>query len=349
VKNAVIRAGFETLYFTGAHVLLRRHLSGVGAILTMHHVRPPRPGRFQPNRALEIAPDFLDRVITGLRRANVDLVSLDDMHRRLTERDFNRRFVVLTLDDGYRDNKDFAYPILKRHGAPFALYVPTSFPDRLGQIWWVALERIIAGNHSLAFIMDGEQRRCDCATPAEKHAVFTALYWWLRARPTETEIVDFVRDLAARYGVEIDDICDKLCMTWNELRDLAADPLVTIGAHTVNHVILAKATEEVARAEMKLGRSVLQAALGVEPAHFAYPFGAPDAAGPREFRIAAELGYKTAVTTRPGVLFDVHGERLMALPRLSLNGDFQSRRYVDVLLSGAATALWNGLRRDAAA
>jgi peptidoglycan/xylan/chitin deacetylase (PgdA/CDA1 family) len=83
----------------------------------------------------------------------------------------------------------------------------------------------------------------------------------------------------------------------------------------------------------------------VRPQHLAYPVGDPTSAGPREFRIAAELGFKTAVTTRPGVLFTAHAKHLTALPRISLNGNFQQLRYVNVLMSGAATAMWNGLRR----
>jgi peptidoglycan/xylan/chitin deacetylase (PgdA/CDA1 family) len=89
--------------------------------------------------------------------------------------------------------------------------------------------------------------------------------------------------------------------------------------------------------------------LGTRPAHFCYPVGSPDAAGPREFVLAAEAGFKTAVTTRPGMLHRDHAEHLTALPRISVNGEFQRRRYLDVLLSGAPSALLNGFRRVDAA
>ena len=54
------------------------------------------------------------------------------------------------------------------------------------------------------------------------------------------------------------------------------------------------------RSEMDLSRSVIEAALAVRPQHLSYPFGDRTSAGAREFEIAAELGFKTAVTTRPG-------------------------------------------------
>jgi peptidoglycan/xylan/chitin deacetylase (PgdA/CDA1 family) len=350
LKQTIIRSGLEALYFTGAHKALRRVLGGVGAILTMHHVRPPRRDEFQPNRLLEVAPAFLEEVIVRLRRSGLDFVSLDDMHDRLIRpRQGGRRYVCVTLDDGYRDNLVHAYPILKRHRVPFAIYVPTSFPDRLGDLWWLTLEAVIARQTRIGLLMGGKDRYFTCTTPGEKREVFAALYWWLRSLASEEELRRVVHDLAARYGVNAEAHCDDLCLTWAELRELAADRLVTIGAHTVNHVMLKKCSETVVRSEMQMSVGVIEAALGSRPQHFSYPVGDPTSAGPREFAIAQELGFKTAVTTRPGVLFPEHRDHLMALPRISLNGEFQRMRYVKVLTSGAATGLWNGFKRVDAA
>lgn len=349
LKKSIIRAGLETLYFSGAHLALRPFVRGVGAILTLHHVRPPRLDRFQPNRLLEVTPAFFSDVVKSLRRSRIDIVSLDEMHRRLTEGNFRRRFVCLTFDDGYRDVLQWAYPILRKHEAPFALYIPTSFPDRIGELWWLALEKVVAGNERLGLRMSGKERYFDCHAVEQKRAVFDHLYWWLRGLETEDELRHVVRDLCARYGVDMKALCDELCMTWDDLAELAKDPLCTIGAHTVNHVMLRKVPENTARSEMAMSRSVIEAAIGVRPAHLSYPVGDSSAAGPREYAMAADLGFKTAVTTRPGVLFPEHRDHLLALPRISLNGEYQQMRYVKVLLSGAATALWNGFRQAEAA
>ena len=85
-------------------------------------------------------------------------------YRRLVEQDFSRRFVCITIDDGYRDTLQWAYPILKRYEAPFAVYIPTSFPDRLGELWWLALEAVVARNSRVTLLLDGGEQGFDCAT-----------------------------------------------------------------------------------------------------------------------------------------------------------------------------------------
>jgi peptidoglycan/xylan/chitin deacetylase (PgdA/CDA1 family) len=350
MNKGIIRTGLETLYFTGMHHFMRPLVGGVGSILTMHHVRPKRPDAFQPNRLLEITPRFLEKLLKRLARARIDVISLDEMHERFVTGDFKRRFVCITFDDGYKDVKEHAYPLLRKYKLPFAMYIPTSFPDRLGEMWWVALEAVIAQNSRVGALINGEERFFDCGTVREKRELYDAMYGYIRSMKTEDELRKFVRDLCATYRVDIAAFCRDLCMDWQELADMAADPLVTIGAHTVNHVMLKKiASDDTVRAEMEMSRSVLEAALGKRPAHLAYPVGDPTSAGPREFRIAAELGFKTATTTRPGVLFKVHRDYLTALPRISVNGEFQRQRHVKVLMSGAGTALLNRFRRVNAA
>ena len=192
--------------------------------------------------------------------------------------------------------------------------------------------------------LDGRDSWFECRSVKDKREVFEHIYAWLRQRPTEAELRDVMRELTVRHRVDMAAFCADLCMGWDELAALAADPLVTIGAHTVNHPILTKLDDKAVRAELDGSRSVIEAALGVRPSHLAYPVGDRSAAGAREFKIAAELGFKTAVTTRPGVVFRSHAGHMTALPRISLNGNFQRPRYAKVLISGAATGLWNGFR-----
>ncbi|MEX0853186.1 MAG: polysaccharide deacetylase family protein [Bauldia sp.] len=343
IRQAAIRATLETLYFSGAHRLARPFLAGMGAILTFHHVRPPRTDAFQPNRHLEVSPGFLDEVIAALRRVGVDIVSIDEAHRRLTEGRRSRRFVVLTFDDGYRDNRTFAWPVLERHQAPFTLYVASAFAEGGGGLWWLMLEEAVARNDRIEVEFAGGGGLFDCSHLRAKTETFGTLYRYLRQCNDQAGLDRAAREIAAAGGVDLAAQCVELCMGWDELSHLAGSPLATIGAHTVNHVILSKVSDTAARREMAASVDRIDEALGVRPRHLAYPVGDPSSAGRREFAIAAELGFRTAVTTRPGVLFAEHADQLTALPRISVNGDFQRLRYLDVLLSGAPTALMSGL------
>ncbi|HTQ81984.1 MAG TPA: polysaccharide deacetylase family protein [Pseudolabrys sp.] len=350
MKKTIIRGGLETLYFSGLYEAMRPLVGGVGAILTLHRVRPARPEAFQPNQLLEITPEFFERLLRRLRDERVDFISLDEMHRRMIAGEFKRRFACVTFDDGYKDLLPHAYPLLRKYQAPFAVYIPTSFPDRIGELWWVALEAVIAQNDRIGLVVNGKDRFFNCATVADKRELFDEVYRYLRSMKDEDELRGVVRNLCAFHGIDPLSFSRDLCMSWEEIARLADDPLCTIGAHTVNHLMLRKlADDSVVRAEMEMSRAVLEAALGRRPQHLAYPVGDPTSAGPREFRIAAELGFKTAVTTRPGVLFKAHRDHMTALPRISINGEFQRPRYLKVLMSGAATAMWNGFRRVNAA
>jgi peptidoglycan/xylan/chitin deacetylase (PgdA/CDA1 family) len=348
-RNNVIRAGLGALYFTGAHYLLRPIFAGVGAVFMLHHVRPPRDAEFQPNHHLEVAPEFLGTILAYLRARNIDIITMDEVHQRLIERNFSRRFACFTLDDGYRDNRDFALPVMREFDAPLTVYVASDFAEGAGRLWWVALEMVIARASSIDVKIGNAASRLDTSTPSAKQAAFDRVHDWLRALPGEHDIQREISALCVRHGVDESAICRELCMSWDELKPFADDPLVTIGAHTITHCNLAKQTEEVAANEIATSRVRIESALQRPVLHLAYPYGDRIAAGPREFVLAQSAGFKTAVTTRPGMIFPESADHLTALQRVSLNGNYQDERILPVLTSGAATAMWNGFRRIDAA
>jgi peptidoglycan/xylan/chitin deacetylase (PgdA/CDA1 family) len=347
-RNTVIRAGLGALYFSGAYALLRPILSGVGAIFMLHHVRPGRDDAFQPNHHLEVTPEFLHGMLTHLRSNEIDIVTMDEVHRRLVERDFSRRFASFTFDDGYRDNRDFALPVMRAFDAPLTIYVTSDFAEGTGRLWWIALETVVANTAAIEVTIDGAACRLDAATPAAKQAAFDRLHDWLRTLP-EQDLRGEVSALCARHDVDEAAICRDLCMSWDELKLLSADPLITIGSHTVTHCNLAAQSGETVSEELSESRTRIGAMLGRPVAHLAYPYGGKVAAGAREFALARAAGYRTAVTTRPGMVFAENAGHLTALPRVSLNGNYQDARILPVLTSGAATAMWNGFRRVDAA
>src|SRR3954447_24088387 len=169
-RNNAIRAGLQALQFTGAHHLLRPLLAGVGTIFTLHHVRPPCDRAFQPNRHLEVTPDFLRQTLVHLRGRGVDIIGIDEMHHRMVVGDFSRRFACFTLDDGYRNNRDFALPVMREFDAPFTVYVTSDFAEGIGRLWWVALERAIANASSIEAHIGQTKTRLDTSTPAARQA-----------------------------------------------------------------------------------------------------------------------------------------------------------------------------------
>ncbi|MGE0701247.1 MAG: polysaccharide deacetylase family protein [Hyphomicrobiaceae bacterium] len=342
--TGLLKAALSTLHFTGLDRLMAPMTGGVGAIFMLHRVRPAGEAGFGPNRILEVTPEFLDEAIRLVVGLGFDVISLDDVHARLAEGDFDRPFAAFTFDDGYRDNREFAYPIFRRHGLPFAIYVPTDFPDGRGDLWWLKLEMAIAASSTVELRMDGVPTRFAAATVAEKDEAFARIYWWLRAQP-EDEARRIVGDLCRRAAIDASSLCRDLIMGWDELRDLASDPLVTIGAHTRRHLSLAKLTRAEARIEIEESVWRLEKELQRSVHHFSFPYGDETSAGPREFELVSELGLHTAVTTRKGLVHPHHARALTGLPRVSLNGEFQSTRYLKVMLTGAPFAFWDAAQR----
>ena len=314
---------------------MQRRTGGAGVILRFERVRPRRAVRFQPLKSREITPGFLDRTIRALKRWKFDIVSMDEACQRAVTLASPRRFVCLTFDGCYKDLMTSAYPVLSRHGVPFTIYLPTAFPDRLGEAWWLALEQVIARENRVSLVMDRKEQRFNVANTSEKYQLYDFLEGWMRSLPPP-DLSVAINDLCKRYSVDLVGLSRDASMDWNDLTKLAADPLVTIGSATVNYPVLSNLRDADASREMTMGRAVAQAAFRRDVRHFAYPFGDRASWRRQHAAMAEEAGFASAVSAISGVVETEGRTSLYALPRVAWDGRQHSLRIMRVMLSGIA-------------
>lgn len=346
LKAQLIKPAMDVLYYTRTYHLFKPAFGGIGAIFMLHHVKPASPcGSFAPNRVLEVTPEFLEETIQWVLAQDYEIVSLDEVQRRLLTKDFRRRFVCFTLDDGYVDNYLHALPVFQKYNAPFTIYVHTGLPDGDAVLWWWLLEDIVRDNNRVGLRLNGHEVHFITETLQQKQQAYDRVYWALRLMPSAAQRTT-VQNMLDRYHIDPTGVSQSLAISWEMVADLANNKLATIGAHTLSHPALSRLSSEEARNEIAQSRDIIEKRIGQTVRHFAYPYGDPESAGTREFGIIRELGFTTATTTRKGVLFPEHANHLDALPRVPLNGAaYQHLRYVELYLSGAPIALWRGFRR----
>ena len=230
---------------------LRRKLHNLthpmlGRILMLHRVVEHRSDD-PAQRELEVTPDFLEQTILDYRQKGYTFIKIDELPIfNFQFSIFNSsRFVCLTFDDGYQDNHDIAYPLLKRLEVPFAVYVTTGFIDNRLPMWWYASER--------------------------------------------------------------------LGITTESLKALDADPLCTIGAHTVSHPRLDTLSLDDQQKEIAQSRQELEALLGHPIHHFSYPHGAYNA---DTLTIVKQQSFRTALCAWGGTVR--RGANPLTLPRIEL-------------------------------
>lgn len=325
--------GYELAYFSGYAALRAAAGGGAGSILTFQRVRPRRTDRFQPLAASEITPQFLHRVIRMLKRSPLDIVGMDEVCRRAATASMPRRFVAMTFDGGTRDFVDYAYPLLAAHEVPFAVYLPTAFADGLGEMWWLALERVIATHDRISLIIDDKQRHFETATLADKRHAHHYLDSWMRTL-SASDLSVAIGDLCRRYSVDLGALSRDNAMSWDDIASFAGNPLATIGSGTVNYPRIANIEDATALREITMGRAVAASALPRDSGHFAFPFGDRTSFDDRHIRMLTQAGFASGVTSIPGVVQPDGRSNPHALPRLVWDGRRTSLRALRVMLSG---------------
>jgi len=251
----------------------------------------------------DVSLEYFRRQLQWLRQ-NTQVLSEDDVLRGLADpKVLPRRGVLITFDDGYRDNFQLAYPALRDHGLLALFFVPTGplLERRLG--WWDQAAFLVKKAKSRSLRLEGATYPLD--TQDQRRKLITMLHERFKTAP-EAQTRGLLDDLAQGLDSEFPaaELQDAELMTFAQLGEMSRAGMA-VGAHTHSHRVLATLPADDQRRELAQGKAVLEERLGKPVRSLAYPVGRKDSFGEVTKGLAREAGYLMAFSfysgfNRPG-------------------------------------------------
>ncbi len=307
--------------------------SGRGAIFTLHQVRPYETLVPDPNRHLEISPQFLAIALRTLWRENYEFISLDEVPERLARPSSDRPFAAFALDDAYGNAQSMALPVFERFDAPFTVFVCEGLSKRSHTLWWETLSALIHKATELDYTFGGTRLVLKTGTSAQKQLAFNRIAACINT-PNEAEAIQTLNALAMQHGIDSKALVEGTILSGADLQAFASHPLVRLGAHSLSHRALTHLNDDELKREIIGSADYVESLCGRRPTCFAYPYGDARSVDSRTVNAVCNAGFTLAVTTTPGTLSAQHAQQLHSLPRISLNGYFQTPTAVKALASG---------------
>jgi peptidoglycan/xylan/chitin deacetylase (PgdA/CDA1 family) len=261
-------------------------------ILIYHRVLPVQD-EFLPATSLDV---FEGQARYLARHCRV--LSLQAAVNELLEDSLVDDTVVITFDDGYRDNLTHALPILEKYGLPATIFLVTDcigtgrvlWHDQIFRGFSITQKKEISGLNDLIDL--------SWSTPKEKYAARDEVLHRLK-NLREDERADSIGRILQRLEVDQVDSRPGLMLNWTDILEMQRKG-VSFGSHTASHPILVNAPIEQVRWELATSKAVLEERLGEEIRAFAYPSGRRRDFDDRTISCLREVGYSVAVTTIAG-------------------------------------------------
>lgn len=262
-------------------------------------------------------------------KEHFDFVSPDALYTPAEDR--GRIRVLLTFDDGFRNNAEIAAPVLERYRIPAVFFVATRHLQPREYLWFAYLRALGVHFPGKSFAFRGAH--IDMSAERRQETMAQLRRDLLALRPHPAKLYEVIaEELPAIDSFTSPEILlDHYAgMTATQLQRLAANPLFTIGGHTVDHPMLASCERKEARRQMEMGRDTLSQLTGKACGLFAYPSDDHD----QEVRDMCEnLGFRTAFTIHR----TAREKRHLSSPRVGV--------YYPSLPELGFKVQWNGLLR----
>ena len=212
-----------------------------------------------------------------------------------------RRAVMVTFDDGFRDNYEVAFPVLRRLGVPGLFFLSTGYIGGHQMFWFDRVVYLLLRTAAHSLRLDALDMTLELPEDAKpRRSVAMQLLKRLK-RVSETDRLLVLRQLEVAAGVLADEVESMSApMTWAQVREMARSGM-EFGSHTVTHPILAMADAQQLRRELEVSKADIERATGRPVIALAYPVGGANAVNAQVLAATAQAGYSIAFTYQSGV------------------------------------------------
>jgi peptidoglycan/xylan/chitin deacetylase (PgdA/CDA1 family) len=303
-RNAIATA-LDRLRVPQAAMTLRRAAATWITVLTYHRVASPHDAVLLEEGVVDVTPGQLERQLAFVKRW-FRPVGIEDILGHVGDgRPLPRNPLLVTFDDGYRDNHDVALPILLRHGVQATFFIATDFIERRRPFWWDCVARIVKGSLRERLVLEyPEQIDLPLHEPrARAVAIRRALRIIKDVRLLDLD--RFLAELQRAADFSLDPaeqrrIAQETVMTWDQVAALRRAGM-GVQSHTRTHRVLQTLDEATLADELHGSRRALEDVLGEPVRAVSYPVGRPLRAS-RALREAVRgAGYDLGFSNGTGV------------------------------------------------
>jgi peptidoglycan/xylan/chitin deacetylase (PgdA/CDA1 family) len=270
-----------------------------------------------------IPADVFDLQIAHLKQHYHPISLSEFVASRAAGRQLPPRAVLVTFDDGFANNWRVAYPILRAHGVPFAVFLATGLIGADAQLWSERASRAVylSDRSRVSIDLRGRRRQFDLSTPQLREQASRAIVAFLkRLDPAGRE--RHLASIEQAFGRRALSVAERErydFLTWNDVREMARAG-VEFGSHTVTHPILSTLDMATLERELVDSKQQIEDQLGIPCPTFAYPNGGAGDFGPREQRAVRDAGYRCAFALLGGLVGGTADP--YALERVNIGRDF---------------------------
>jgi peptidoglycan/xylan/chitin deacetylase (PgdA/CDA1 family)/CelD/BcsL family acetyltransferase involved in cellulose biosynthesis len=263
-------------------------------ILCYHRVNDENDPFFEAisTRAFAQHMEYLSRCYT--------VVSISEIMRHLEDGTSKESLVGITLDDGYRDNFENAFPILQRYGLPATIFLTTGSIDSGEPLWFERLAEAVKKTKKEHLDLEIDiPRRFWMRTTPERLDANRQIFLVLRSLDN-AERTCWLQEILKYLGAPCESERRNKMLTWEQIRLMNANR-IDFGGHTVTHPFLSKLTPSEAAWEISESKRRIEEELQQLVHYFAYPNGREDDFAAWSGDLLRAAGYQAAMTTRWGI------------------------------------------------